>query len=120
MANELEFDFIKSSQFRTIHVDGLFGGVGPTGRNINLAVFSERRAIPNKTVHSIEPNGVLGSEDMSRRESKHGIVRELEANLSIDLPTANAMYKWLGEKISELNAYQQSPANAPRDVIVNE
>ena len=66
---ELSFDFIKSNYFRVICVDGAFGGVSPTGRSVHMAIYSERRPLPRKTVHSIEEDGDLGDEVKDNRES---------------------------------------------------
>jgi len=100
--SEIAFDYIKSNFFRVISVDGAFGGLGPSGRSLHMAVFSERRALPRRIVHSVSPDGLLGEELRDRRETRSAIVRELEADLTMDLPAAVALHKWLGGKIKEL------------------
>jgi hypothetical protein len=100
--NELSFDFIKSNYFRVICVDGAFGGVSPTGRGIHMAVYSERRPLPRKTVHSLEEDGSLGDELRDKRETRTALVREVEADLVMDLLTATAVRDWLNEKIIQL------------------
>jgi hypothetical protein len=99
---EVQFEFLKSNFFRVIHVDGAFGGLSPNGRTIHLAVFSERRAIPTRTVHPIGDGGKLGNEARDRREGSKGFVRELEADLTMDLATAISVQRWLVGKIEEM------------------
>jgi hypothetical protein len=52
------FNYIKSSGFRVIHVDGAIGSVTPRGL-IHAALFSERMPTPRVTVHPIAPDGNL-------------------------------------------------------------
>jgi hypothetical protein len=102
LPSEIAFDYIKSNSFRVICVDGAFGGLAPSGRSLHMAVFSERRALPRRIVHSVSPDGTVGDELREKREGRAAIIRELEADLSMDLPTAVAVHKWLGDKIKEM------------------
>jgi hypothetical protein len=97
---EIEFDFIKSNFFRVIHVDGAFGGVAPSG-SIHMAVYSERHAIPTKTVHKLDGNQ-LGEEVVNRRTGRAAIVREVEVDIVMGLDQAIVMRGWLDEKIANL------------------
>jgi hypothetical protein len=103
---QLSFDFIKSNFFRTIHVDGAFGGIGPTARTINMAIYSERRPIPTQVTHLVA-GGELGAEVAGLRKERISYVRELEANLVFDLPTALAIQKWLRERIEQLVGFMK-------------
>jgi len=97
----LEFHYIKSSSFRVIHVDGAHGGVSPR-QKIQMAVFSERSPIPQFTAHQVTPEGSgfkVGKEIEGTKISKKGVVREVEAELLMDLETAEAIRTWLGESI---------------------
>lgn len=98
---EATFDYVKSGHFRVIHVDGLFGGISPRGGLINMAVWNERWPIPKQVVQAITANGKLGKEIVDRRVSRKAIVREVEAELVMDIPTAKELQKWLQEKIKD-------------------
>ena len=98
---EIAFDYIKSNQFRVVNGDGAFGGLSPTGRDIHMAVYSERRAIPTKTVHPVTADGTLGPEFLSRRQVRSAFVRELEVDIVLDLPTAVTVLTWLTDKIQQ-------------------
>ncbi|QEG23890.1 hypothetical protein [Mariniblastus fucicola] len=93
--SEIEFHFLKSNQFRSIHCDGIFGGVGGDG-NLHLTVYSERSAIPKLLVMETQ-DGVLTKE--LRREGKTGVIRDVEANLVLGLDTAVELSKWLQERL---------------------
>lgn len=99
---DVSFDFIKSAHFRPISVDGIFGGLSPQGRSIHMALYSERRALPRKTVHPVSAEGKLGEEIMGKRESRDAFIREIEVDAVMDLQTAMSLRKWLTGKIQEL------------------
>ena len=97
----IDFHNIKGDGFRTIHVDGAFGGVTPRGDHINMTVFSERWPVPTQITHKIDQAGTLGEELTERRATRRGIVRELEANLVFDIETAKRLAQWLMGKIQQ-------------------
>ena len=113
MSNEepvIRYHFIKSNAFRSIHVDGVWGGIGPT-KNIEMNIFSQRSPIPRQVVHQIDEeneNGVVkqGEELRDLRVSRDGIVREIEASLIISPAVAAAIHGWLGEKLEALDSLE--------------
>jgi hypothetical protein len=107
----VHFNYLKSPFFRVIHVDGGIGGPTPGGRGIHLALFSERPAIPQHIEQHVSPDGTLGAEVPASTEGKRGIVRELEVDAMMDLPTARILLKWLAEAISKLEKLQSSSDN---------
>lgn len=111
---QLEFDFIKSSQFRVIHVDGVWGGLGPR-QFINMAVYAERNAIPQSISYDISDqnpsDGIrLEAATPDTKKARNAIIREVEANLVIDISTADGIATWLREKVDqaiELGLYER-------------
>jgi len=95
----IEFHYQKGNEFRVLHVDGVYGGLSPDGY-INMSVYNQRRPIPQKVVHEIEDQE-LGDEREEERESKEGVVREVEANIVMDVNTAVALRNWIDEKLEE-------------------
>ena len=95
----IEFHMMKSNFFRVVHCDGMWGGATPLGY-MTMSVFSERSPIPVKVTHAVGSDGKIGGE--TKREVKHGIVREVEVELIFDLDTAKSMVGWLNEHISTL------------------
>ena len=95
----IEFHYIKSNGFRVIHADGVWGGPTPRGY-LTMAFYSERHPIPLKLTHEIKPEGTLG--DPIDRDTKEGIVREVEVEVMLDLDMAKSLLPWLEEKIEAL------------------
>jgi hypothetical protein len=104
---EIAFDYIKSNQFRVIHMNGAFGGLSPNGAEIHMALFNERRPLPRKTVYSIA-GGRLGGEDLSKRESRAAFVREVEVDVIMSIESAVNLRIWLDDKIAQLTKAQQA------------
>lgn len=93
--------YLKSPMFRTVHADGIFGGVTPH-QNIHMSFWNERAAIPQIIEHEIKPDGTLGPEIMEARIGKKGIVREVDVDVVLDLATAISLREWLDDKIKNL------------------
>lgn len=98
---EIHFHYIKSTFFRVVHADGAFGGVTPRG-NIQTNFYSERNAIPRKTVHPIKADGTLGDEIRSARVERDGPVREIEAGVVMDVNATKALIVWLQNKVDQI------------------
>jgi len=96
---KVTFNYIKASLFRTIHVDGVIGAITPNG-HIHFAVFSERPAIPRVVENKLNEDGRIGEE--IHKETKEGIVREMEVDLLMNLQSAQNLHDWLGNRIQEL------------------
>src|SRR3989304_8127727 len=95
---KLRFHYIKSNNFRVVHVDGAHGGITPHGY-IFFCVYNDRAPIPQVTVHGIDNDGSVTVEIPDERISKDGIVREVEVGLVMDLATAERLPRGLREKI---------------------
>lgn len=96
----VNFDYIKSTQFRVIHVDGAIGGITPSG-NVHISLYSERPAIPKQVVHNVKANGTLGDEIGEKRVSRGGIVREMDVDVVMSIAAAETLCSWLQQKIEE-------------------
>src|SRR5690348_5807255 len=114
LPSSVEFNYVKSNYFRVIHVTGAFGGFSPDG-GIFMAVFNERAPLPDVTIQSIESAGQLGAEIIEKRKSSHGIIRELEVGLAMNVQTARSLFNWLKERI-EL-ADQMTAISQPKNEV---
>lgn len=100
-------NYCKSPQYRTIHVDGAFGGVTPMGRTISIAFFSERNSLPDTVYVPImadedgSPRISMGN-DRDRDNARPGIMREVEANIILDLEAAEQLKEWLAVRVEKL------------------
>lgn len=100
-AGEIKFDYIKSNYFRVLHVDGVIGAVTPK-LNIRMAVFNERSAIPQEVVQRVSQDGTIGEEITEKRITRDAIVREVEADIVMDLQTAKIIISWLQARVDQL------------------
>lgn len=96
---KVRFHYIKSSAFRSIHADGVFGGVTPR-LTIAASFFIERQPIPDQMVYAVGDDGSIAEEIREERISRDGFVRELEATLILDHALAKRVVEWLNEKIA--------------------
>lgn len=101
------FHLIKSPMFRTIHVDGVFGGTTPRGF-INMGLYSERAPFPKQTTHVLAEDGTVDKEIVDIRVQRDGPVREIEVNAVIDLRLAKSLIVWLNSKIDALDNKESS------------
>ncbi len=99
---EVVFDYIKNPNFRVTHVDGCIGSVTPTG-NIHMSVFAERPALPRQIRFAVNEDGSLGNEVPNSRDTRDGIVREMDFDMVMSPETAQSIAKWLLEKVEESN-----------------
>ena len=102
----ITFHLIKSPAFRTVHADGVWGGVTPRGF-INMGFYSERAPFPRQTTYPLMPDGQLGDEIKEVRVQRDGPVRELEFNATIDLRLAKSLITWLKQKIKAIEVKQK-------------
>ena len=109
-ANELKinFDYLKSSNFRVIRADGVHGGLTPKGNAIQMALFSERNPIPQREIFSIKEGNLGEREGLQVRPA---VVREVEVEAIMDLETAENVIKWLEEKIQILRNVAKTKQN---------
>ena len=98
--DKIKFHYIKGHFFRVVHVDGVFGGLSPTGE-ISASLFSQRPPIPQLTVQAVKNENELGDEIVAERVSKDGLVREMEVSLVLSPQVADALAKWLMERVEQ-------------------
>jgi hypothetical protein len=100
-SDRIRIEYIKSSAFRVFHADGAFGGVSPR-LQLFITFYNERFPIPKVLTYQATSTGAPGDEIVSERESKEGVVREVEVGLVLDFSAAKTLATWLNEKVSEL------------------
>lgn len=98
--DEIAFDYIKTPDYREVHVDGAWGGLTPRGY-IQMAIYNERLPIPQQTTFALKDNQ-LGDEVKEKRRTRQAIIRNVEVDLIMDLNTAESMRDWLDQHIQRL------------------
>jgi hypothetical protein len=113
---EVSFKYIKSNFFRVIHADGAWGGVAPRG-DIHIAFYNERWAIPDGSrIFVAEDSG--GKEKLVKPEefeTNDYVIRELEADVVVDLDTAKRLRTWLDQMIQALEAHIRESQEKAKD-----
>lgn len=104
---KINFDYIKSNQFRVVRVDGAHGGIAPNGHTIQMALFSERTPIPKRETYKLE-QGKLG--ERTAVEQRDAVIREVEIEALMDLNTAKRIVNWLQDKIDVAEQFQKELA----------
>lgn len=99
--SKVNIHYIKTPQFRNIFVSGVYGGAAHSNKKVYMSLFSDRVPIPQMTVNLIEDDRITG-EIANEKVSKTGIVRDVEANVIMDLETAKRLVGWLQHKIDVL------------------
>jgi hypothetical protein len=107
--HELAIDYIKGAEFRVVWVDGLIGGITPTG-NIHFAVYAERPAIPRRQVHTLNTEtGQLGEPIPEKTIGRSALVREMACDLMLSPQTALALARWLEQQVEQFNKSSKVP-----------
>ena len=94
----LKFFYRKESNYRTYHIDGVYGGITPQG-NFFLDLYSERFPTPQMTEHKVNRDGSLSNP--ININGKDGIVRAFECGLVLDINVAKRLQKWLDIRIKQ-------------------
>jgi len=100
---KIDTHFIKNNDFRTILTTSVYGGITINGL-INANFCVDRTVIPLKTVSTIE--GVTLAE--KQRESKEGIIKEVQIGVLMDITMAKQTIDWLQKQIKQVEELQQN------------
>ena len=96
---DIEMHYIKTNDYRSYHVDGIFGGITPTGK-VYIETYIQRSPTPTFVKQKLNPDGTYGDEIV--RESKSGIIRQVESGLVMDIDMAIVLRDWLDANIQTM------------------
>lgn len=101
---EIEFNYIKGSNFRVVHADGAMSNGTPRG-NLFLVFYSERLPLPDLQTFKINEEGrVVGEVIEKRKVNSNGIMREVEVGIMLDMDVAKGMVVSLSQLIRQLES----------------
>ena len=101
---EIEFNYIKGSNFRVVHADGAIGNGTPSG-NLFLVFYSERFPLPDSQTFGISEDGrVIGEITEKRNVNSNGVMREVEIGVMLDINVAKGMVVSLSHLIRQLES----------------
>jgi hypothetical protein len=112
----IQYDYIKSQYFRTVHAEGIWGGITPR-LGIHMDFWSERPSIPKHVAHEITSAGLIGKEILSETINRSTIIREVEVGVTVDLGTAKQIIEWLQQRVDIIESAlsQQQDINKSGD-----
>ena len=111
----MDVTFERTSQFRTIHVDGAWGGVTPNG-GIAVSLYHEHNPVPSKVTLRLEKGGTIQEDKSGGR----GIRREIEVEARMTPEVARALAEWLSRKADEADEIFAKAAQAAADAAEGE
>jgi hypothetical protein len=92
----LNFDYLKSSQFRVVHADGAFFALTTQG-GLTISFFAERQPIPRRVTHKVNKDGSLGEEILDARVVRDAVIRDTEVAVTMTMDTAKRVRDKLDE-----------------------
>ena len=113
-ADKIRIEYIKSHFYRMVRADGAFGGTSPR-LELFISFYNERFPIPKVLVYEQSSHGAPGAEIESERETKEGVIREVEVGVTMDLPTARSFSEWLKQKVEELEKAREQVLSSSRE-----
>jgi len=111
----IAFYYLKTPDYRIVHVDGAIGGVTPQG-NIQVSVYAEHAAIPQKAVFHVTEDGALGDEIVDQRVARDGLIREMSVSLVMTETATREFIEFLNRKLEDLSNIKRVAAEA-RDAV---
>jgi len=99
---QVTFEFVRSMQFRSVYVDGVTGGLTPSG-HIHMTFFSERPPLPRRQTYKLNSDGSLGSE-VPENLPREPIVRDMQVDILMTIHGAESLKNWLDHYIRNLKA----------------
>ncbi len=94
------------------YAHGVWGGVNPHGE-IELNFYTESDKLPEFSERIISPDGSIGHE-MVPEDTEHKVVsRTVNTRVVMNYNAARAMYEWLDDKLSSIEAEWDSAGTGP-------
>ena len=107
---EIKFKYIFNYGYNPVYVNGAHGGISPRGELV-MNFYLERMALPESMTHEINPNGTIGNEVASEPDDlKNSLVRFIDTGVVMNYQSARDFHIWLGERLKELEAFEQAKA----------
>jgi hypothetical protein len=98
----VNFDYLKSNQFRVVHADGAFFALTPQG-GLTVAFFAERQPIPRRITHKVNMDGSVGEEIAEQRVVRDAMIRDTEVAVTMTAETAKRIKETLEGILKKLD-----------------
>lgn len=105
---DVNFKYVFDDNYNPVYVNGAYGGISPMGEIVANFYF-ERKPIPYESTYKINKNGeVLDEEVVKPANHDENYVRFVSTGVILNLDSAKAIHKWLGEHIESLERQKRS------------
>ncbi len=100
----IDFNYIKSGDFREVSCDGVVGGPTPQGK-VWLAFFTERFPLPRIVRHALQETSVEGQLQLDasippeQLDGRSGVIRNVEFGVYLTREIAIELRNWLDKQI---------------------
>ena len=109
----IEVIYSKSSEYRTFHVSGAYGGPTPNGE-IMCSFYIESSIVPDKINLTIS-NGKVIKEEPIFIEKSQRLERELQCGIIMNPQSAKIIGEWLIKHADEVLTQIQSTGNSDKE-----
>jgi len=103
---KITFNYKKSDHYRNHHIDGLYGGVLPSG-NIWFDIFIEKGLLPDTVISEVDVQAGILNDIEKSTDTDNKILRELQCGFTLSLSTAKVVKDWLDSKIKLIEDAEQ-------------
>ena len=97
---ELVLNYIKADNFHSVLSTGVIGGI-TINSLIDLNFFTDRVTIPKSVTLEVDENG---QQKEISRDTKTGVIREVQFGVLMDVNTAKTLVEWLNNNIKLIEA----------------
>ena len=110
MEKEVKFKYVFQKDYNPVHVNGVYGGVSPSG-DLVANFYYERQPIPNSQVVSIDKNGQpTGDAKNDPEDLPLMFIRYVNGGISMNPAFAAVLHEWLGEQLQKFSCHGGSPS----------
>ncbi|GFM35808.1 hypothetical protein [Desulfovibrio psychrotolerans] len=94
------------------YAHGVWGGVNPHGE-VEMNFYTESDKLPSFSERIISPDGSIGHEIIPAEGEQKAVTRNVHSRIVMNYNTARALYEWLDEKLSALEAEWEAAGTGP-------
>lgn len=115
---EVHVQYRFPDDYNPCYINGAWGGTNPHGE-IAAHFYMERLGLPIEDVHQVDDAGqIISTRTVHPKDHHCKIIRMVTTGVIMNLDTARAIHKWLGDKI-EFAEKQQQARIARKEVTPN-
>lgn len=108
----IRYEYETEQNAKLEYAHGVWGGVNPHGE-IELNFYTESDKLPTVSERIVSPDGSIGHEIIPVENDPKVVLRNIHTRVVMNYNTARAMYDWLDEKLTSLEAEWEAAGAGP-------